>query len=260
VALDANRPPFNPGLVRALHELAISDTPQARFAVYDALLRSELLLPVWNEFPKDRADLARPLWIGGGDRQFLPAFTDWRAISQWQLRNRPRSFLVVRGQGVFVAALPIKRSAVLINPDGPIGVPIHYPEIEILASGAIPGPNFERNAREMIVPQEAYVCLGAPVEAPASELVAGLSSALRGFPDVERAYLFQGSFGRGSQLTLGIAFKTRLTKKQLANVMRNLAPMIEGLGADQSMDALVLESELLGSVERQVTPFFQRDN
>ena len=80
MGLDANRPPFNPELVRALHELAISDTPQARSEAYSALLRSELLIPAWNDVPKERGDLARPLWVRSGDRDILHAFTDWRAI------------------------------------------------------------------------------------------------------------------------------------------------------------------------------------
>jgi hypothetical protein len=165
---------------------------------------------------------------------------------------------VLRGQGVFVAALTIKGSVVLVNPDGPIGLPIEYAESEILASGAVPGMKFERNAREMTVPGGAYVCLGAPVEPPPDELVAGLAGALGGCPDVERAYLFEGSFGRGSQLTLGIAFGPPPTKDRVEKVMHTLAPTIKGLGAGHSMDALVLETDLLDSVKRQVPPFFER--
>jgi hypothetical protein len=146
---------------------------------------------------------------------------------------------------------------VLINPDGPIGLPIDYGDCEILASGGVPGMKFERNAREMTVPLGAYLCLGAPSAPPPDELVAGLRSALSRSSDVERAYLFEGSFGRGSQLTLGIAFRTHPTNERLETVMRNLAPVIKGLGPGRAMDALILQGDLLGSVERQIAPFFE---
>jgi hypothetical protein len=261
--VEFDRPPFNPDLVRALHELVISETPAARRAVYEAIVQSELILPTWNKVSgwgnrPDPKDPVRPLWIGSKEGNVLPVFTDWRAVTQWQLRAGPKSFATLSGRGIFAAAVAIDASLVLINPDGPIGLPVGRAEIDILASGAIPDGAYDVNAKAIIVEVETYVCLGPAIEPPPDELVLNLNRVLTGCADVGKAFFFEASFGRGSQLTLGLAFTKQPSGARVDAVMHQIGRAITGLGPGKYMDSVVLQGDLLRSVERTVPPFFEQ--
>jgi hypothetical protein len=152
------------------------------------------------------------MWIGDKAGNILPVFTDWRAADQWRLKAEPNSFATASGPGIFVLAVSINASLVLINPDGPIGFPIGRVEIEILASGAIPGDAIDVNMRLISGEEDTYVCLGPAIEPRPDQLVTNLKRVLAGCADVGRAFFFQASFGRGSQLTLGLAFTNQLSR------------------------------------------------
>ena len=104
VGLDLDRPPFNPELVQTIDELAKNDTPSAHVKIYQALLRSELIVPAWNNPPKRPGDLAEPFWMRTPDGVVLPVFTDWQAVALWPMRQQPKSFLILRGQGALCRA------------------------------------------------------------------------------------------------------------------------------------------------------------
>jgi hypothetical protein len=250
-------------VVRAIHELVISDTPAARRAVYEALVRSELILPTWNKVRgwgnrPDPKDPVRPLWIGGKEGNVLPVFTDWRAVNQWRLKAEPNSFAIASGRGICVVAVGIDASLVLINPDGPVGLPVGRAEIDILASGAIPGDAFDVNMRLISGEKDTYVSLGPAIEPPPDQLVTNLNGVLEVCADVGRAFFFEASFGRGSQLTLGLAFTKQPSRARFDEVLHKIAPAIKGLGPGKYMDTVALQGDLLRSVEGKVSPFFKQ--
>src|SRR5437870_7583681 len=119
---------INHDLVRAIHEVAASDTPTSRIAMCKALLASQLLVRLWNKDPEaiQKKEPIQPVVLLLGEGPALPAFTGWNAVERWPDRAAPATFVTHQAQGVFVLARGINAAIVLINPSGPIGIPIDF--------------------------------------------------------------------------------------------------------------------------------------
>ena len=118
----------NHDLVRAIHEVAASDTPTSRIAMYKALLASQLLVPLRNKDPEaiQKKEPIQPVVLRLGEGPALPAFTGWNAVERWPDRAAPATFVTHQAQGVFVPARAINAAIVLINPSVPVGIPIEF--------------------------------------------------------------------------------------------------------------------------------------
>ena len=119
---------INHDLVRAIHEVAASDTPTSRIAMCKALLASQLLVRLWYEDPEaiQKKEPIQPVVLLLGEGPALPAFTGWNAVERWPDRAAPATFVTHQAQGVFVPARGINAAIVLINPSVPVGIPIEF--------------------------------------------------------------------------------------------------------------------------------------
>lgn len=147
-----------------------------------------------------------------------------------------------------------------INPNGPLGIWVEEPEIGILAAGAIPPARISETASLIGALAGECVCLGPPRVPPPAEFVEQLRKVLEGRPDVAKGFLFEGSLGVGTQLTLGVAFMGGLGYGPDAEFIQEIHPVLAN-GArltGGSIDFVVLTGELLESVEGRLPAFLQR--
>jgi hypothetical protein len=116
----------NPSLVKAMHELALSDDPENRKKLYQAILGAMLLVPV----PETPKGLGPGLQTTSGDIQIqltgvvdrnnvrvTTAFTDAEALRNWD-PNTP--YLGLKAPELFRFVMGTDIQAIVINPFDPI--------------------------------------------------------------------------------------------------------------------------------------------
>ena len=256
---NANGQLSNPALVQAMLELRESDIPTTRAKALDALKRSVLIIAMGPETDASGVvtDPVTIMSLVGPQGKDVPTFTDVDAVRRWKLASRVQSVLGLRAPGVCVHAQGINAETVSINPDGPIGMVLGRAEIAMLASYVVPALE-DQGPTWMNIERDEYLSLGHPIESLPEAVVIDLHRALEACPEVDRAFLFQASVGDESPVALGLTFVNKPTQSSLDKVGRAIGPALQGRMQGPFMDMVVLQGNLLRSVEAQVTPFFKR--
>jgi hypothetical protein len=135
--------PSNPELVQAMRNVALNDNRVTRGALYEALLRSVLLVPVatrpgspgWKALSQDTT--MQFIVTRGHDGQTkLLVFSDSQALQRW--KRSGSGFIGLEARTLFSLALQNGFDAVIVNVSGPTGGEITRGELEVLAQGLFP--------------------------------------------------------------------------------------------------------------------------
>jgi len=253
----------NPVLVRAMHEVALSDNPDNRKKLCQALLESMLFIPV-PEIPRGigpglqttttNVQLQITGMLDHNNVRITPAFTDAEALRNWD-PNTP--YLGIKSQELFRFVTGTDIQAIVINPFDPIrkmirpGGRVNRAEIEILANGVIPsriGPQnvqFQHRANEKIA-------IGLPANPLNPAIEELLQSRALAFPEIGELYLFQMATQCGSSHTvIGIETNTAVSRGRGDEIVGTLGKSVQpGLKAGQSLDFMFLRGSMAGQVRK----------
>lgn len=260
-----------PGLTQAMKLVAEADSLEARRALYEQLLRSNLLLPKPG-VPGDPATGKAVMLKAGSnlhivtarnpeDQQVMIAFTDPGALLTW--RPDGSNYIALRAQDVFSIALANNLAGVIINPAGPVGGLLTPREITMLAEGALPElQSGEVSALSILsLPQGARALVGPPSGEKSSALASEFAKLLETRSEITAAYLFETAIGQGKRhLALGLVFDDSVSGEREMKVIQALSGQVPPkVKPDEYIDLVSLdEGDLLDTVRAAVSPLFQR--
>jgi hypothetical protein len=251
----------NPALVRSMHEVALSDNPETRKNLYQALLASMLLIPV-PEIPaglktglhqlQPGVQLQLLRLIDTNQVPITPAFTDLEALRNWD-PNTP--YIGLKAIDFFRVVLGTDIQDVLINPFDPIrkmirpGGRVKRGELEILAAGQIPAAV---GLQTTPIKQEEKVLVGLPANPPSPEIQELLRGKAWQIPAVSELYFFQMARGQSSNTVIGVGLTHEADEAQKQEIARALGSVIRReLTPGQLLDFIFL-SEPLGEQIRKI--------
>lgn len=135
--------PSNPELVQAMRRVAVNDSRATRHALYQALMRSVLLVPVanrpgspgWKTLNQDTT-MQFIVTTKPDGRTGLLAFSDSQAMQRWKPSGS--GFVGLEATTLFALALQNGFDSVIVNVAGQTGGEITRGELELLAQGLFP--------------------------------------------------------------------------------------------------------------------------
>lgn len=250
-------------LVQAMQQTALSDNPDNRKKLYQAFLRSMLLIPV-PEVPKElgpglqtiKADIQVQItgMLDAKNVRITPAFTDAEALRNWD-PNTP--YLGIKAQELFRLVMRTDIQVVVINPFDPIrkmirpGGRVTRAEIDLLANGVMPSQIGPKNAQFQLKANEK-VAIGLPAVPPSPAAESLLRSAASACPEVGELYLFQMATQSGSSHTvIGIGLSVVVSAKRREEIVNSMGKsVVSELKAGQSLDFMFLSGSMGDQVRK----------
>ena len=272
---DARVEEGNPGLVRAMHDIALNETPENRKKVYEALLGSMLLVPV-PEIPADLSGLGPGLHTATSktliqlrritDRnqtQVTTAFTDLEALRNWD-PNTP--YLGLNAPDLFRLVMGTDIQEVAINPFDPIrkmirpGGRVTRAELELLAKRIVPGSPESKTAQFQLKANEK-VLIGRPANPPSPAVAELLRSTAASLPSISELYVFQMATQAGSSHTvIGINVSEDVSREQQDEIARSLGASVQAeLKTGQSLDFMFLRGAMREQIRGLGALIFRRE-
>jgi hypothetical protein len=263
----------SPVLIRAMHEVATSDTPENRMRVHSALLASVLLVPV-PEIPEGlgpgvhTAKAPVPVQLLGivdaHNVRTTPAFTDIEALRNWD-PNTP--YLGINALELFRLVLTTDIQAIVINPFDPIrkmirpGGRVTRSEIEILANGVVP-TQIGHNTAEFRLNAGERFFFGLPANPPSNAIQELLRKEAAAFPAISELYYFQMATERGgSHTVVGIDLGGTLTQTQRQGMARSLSEAVRvALKSTELLDFMFLTGSFGNQVREKGVSFFRKSS
>ena len=261
----------NPSLVKAMHELALSDNLDNRKRLYEAFLGSMLWVPV-PEVPKGlgpglqttRGDIKLQL-TGMLDRnnvRVTTVFTDAEALRNWD-PNTP--YLALKAQDLFRFAMGTDIQAIVINPFDPIrkmirpGGRITRAEIDLLAKGLVPSRVGPRSTQFQFKANEK-VAIGLPATPPSSVVETLLCACAAALPEVSELFLFQMTTQAGTSHTvIGIGLNAVVAPLRGDKIVDRMGTSIQReLGLGQSLDFTFLRGSMADQVRKLGKQIFRK--
>jgi hypothetical protein len=237
-----------------METIARQDSLENRRTLYDALINSQLLVPIAKPLHNpERLGLQQV--IGTTDVEFivvtnkqsqtaLLAFTDELAVNAW--KPEKSSFIASNAQDLFQMALEMNVAAIVLNVAGPTarGELMRW-EIQALAAGVIPEGTGQAGTSIITPPPDAEVKFIALTTPPSESFITGLKTALSSQPDVVAAYLMQAQIGETApHLVVGVQLPKDLVEENIHAVMNQLGDKVSQLLAkDEFIDFIVVEDE-----------------
>lgn len=222
----------NAALVRAMHEVAVGDSPDKRRKLYETLLTSMLLIPV-PELPQGASPGIHTLKTemqvqiikktGADQVHYTVAFTDLEALRNWD-PNTP--YLGLRAVDLFRLVLNTDIQDIVVNPFDPIrkmirpGGRIKRGEIEQLAKGNVPA-----NARNQQFRLQAneQVFIGRPANPPSPAIQEALRIKASGIPAIAELHFFQMATKQGrSSTVIGITLSADVPENRRQEITQEL--------------------------------------
>jgi hypothetical protein len=240
-------------LTQAMRRVAQEDSPKARRALYEQLLKTSLLLPKPGE-PGD-PEVGKSMVLRGGSevqiitvrnpqgQPIMAAFTDPGALLAW--RPEGSRYVALRTQDALSLAIANGMSGVIINPSGPVGGELTRREMIVLAEGGIPEPSAEKDATSTVVtlPEGAGAYIGPPTSTLPAETQRSLAGVLRGYPEIVSAYLFETVIGGGERhLAIGLQFDTSASPGRENEIITGISQEIgPTISAAEYIDLVILD-------------------
>ncbi len=255
----------NPELLSALHAMQGRDSLDNRKAVYRALMKSTLMLPV-TESVMDKVASEVGLTFEESTLRLITrqdesgellllAFTDQDAMATW--RPEVNRYIALEGQELFSLALQNQVSEIIVNPAGPVSKRLTRYEIIALALGKILFNRDDTKVKK--VRSDPALLIDSPAPRPPRQWITKLKDLLRGHPQISTAYLFDLSVeNQPSRLILGI----RLAEGVDETVGEVLTQVIskdiqQTLGERLGLDLMILSpGSLLEAVKSKVPPLY----
>jgi hypothetical protein len=263
----------NPVLIRAMYQVATSDTPENRMRVHSALLASVLLVPV-PEIPAglgpgvQTAKAPVPVQLTGivdaHNVRITPAFTDIEALRNWD-PNTP--YFGIKALELFRLVLTTDIQAIIVNPFDPIrkmirpGGRVTRSEIEILARGVAP-TEIGHNTAEFRLNAGERFFFGLPANPPSDVIQELLRKEASAFPAIAELYYFQMATERGgSHTVIGIDLGGTLTRTQQQGTIRSLGETVRTtLKSTESLDFMFLSGSFGNQVREKGVSFFRKSS
>jgi hypothetical protein len=265
--------PENPGLERAMHELARGDNGETRAALYKAIFASTFILQgaVTGGEERDGKTIAdgntrvalRTVEHPPGN-VVLPVFTSVEALSAWA--GPGGQWIGMKAQVVFQLIAAGNIEEVRVNPFKP-GQAISRPggvitrhEFLALAQGLLPEARISDNTMQMKVAAGQKVLIGTPANMPPGAFLKKLTDYFQPMAEVQGAYLFQMAQGKMTSRVIGIHFASRPHEQRMQVIMRGVGDAIRGeLLTGEAVDFLPLENgPLLGGVQKNGVTLFRK--
>jgi len=263
----------NPILIRAMHQVATSDTPENRMRVHSALLASVLLVPM-PEIPEGlghgvhtaKAPVRVQLTgiVDAHNVRITPVFTDIEALRNWD-PNTP--YLGIKALELFRWVLTTDIQAIIINPFDPIrkmirpGGRMTRSEIEILAKGVVP-TQIGNNTAEFRLNAGEKIFFGLPANPPSDAIQELLRKEASAFPAVSELFYFQMATERGgSHTVIGIDLGGTLTRTQQQGMIRSLGETVRTtLKSTESLDFMFLSGGFGNQIREKGVSFFRKSS
>jgi hypothetical protein len=126
--------PENPSLLRAIRHLSHSRSDEDRRRLYAELVNATLMIPVQDPVDSTTQDSFAPYVIETYEgHPIFAAFSDWRALRQWNPRGWP--YHAIQGADFFEQIVALECAGVRINPDGDLGGELFHTEVRIIVEG-----------------------------------------------------------------------------------------------------------------------------
>lgn len=237
--------------------VSINDNPETRRTLYEAFLKSTLIIPIYGEIeglPDDEWQvLSKAVDVGfmcGKDEQGRPilfAFTDVESLLTWKPQGC--RYLGMDATGVFRLVISNGFASVVVNYKGPTGGVLTRGEIEDLAEGRIP-IRTEFGVKEFHPPSGARLTYGLPAKKPPEELVRKLQGVFALQDSIVEAYLFQGQLEQDEPYPMvGLIFTKDINREEIPALIQILGKEVEPLlSKGQFLDFIELKGDLLAGV------------
>lgn len=254
----------NAPLLRAIQNVASTDSPQNRDKLYRLLLDCVLFVPV-REIPETLrqaanhaglpCDIALQQLRDKEQRAVTPAFTDAPALRNWD-PNTP--FLGIRAREYFRMVKSTEISAILINPFDPIrkmlrpGGRIARFEFEALAEGLVPGRLDPSGGLHMTFAEGKTAHIQTPAKPLPGNILEALVASGRKTTEIKELYLFEmGADASDARSVIGIDLARQIDDAGLRQVLRTLAEAVHPLLAGRNfLDFMVLRHPLDEEVKK----------
>ncbi|PYU32564.1 MAG: hypothetical protein DMG31_10415 [Acidobacteria bacterium] len=258
----------NPRLLKAMHQIALDDTPAKRKQLYAELLQAVFILPtpeVSGTPGLQTSDGQTTIQIIGikdvSNVDVTPAFTDDEALRNWD-PNTPS--IALKARAFFEMLLPLPFQAVVINPFDPRrkmlrpGGRVTRHGFESLAKGVLPEP---RPAMRTVRPAAGTrLIFGKPKKVFADDLIERVKQVLAKVDGVQSAFLLAVAYG--DEQPHG-AIAVRLAKPLTEERLRLLAKLVleiirPSLKDKEPFDLIPLDAEFYEDVVRKISPFYEQ--
>lgn len=246
--------PSNPELLSAMESIAQKDSPENRRILYDALINSQLLVPIAKPLHNPNKTGLQQV-IGTTDVEFivvtnqhsqtaLLAFTDEPAVKAWKPENS--SYIASNAMDLFQMALEMNVAAIVLNVAGPTarGELMRW-EFQSLASGVIPETTGQVGTSVITPPPDTEVKFAPLQNKPTEKFLEGLKNAFATFPEITAGYLMQAQIGDAApHMVAGVQLVVELKEEEIHPLMNRLGDKVSGLlTKGEFIDFIVVEDE-----------------
>jgi SseB protein N-terminal domain len=230
--------PQNDDTVRAMDALARGDDPEKRRSLYEALLRTDWLVPTSGS-DSAKGSLSFVTIRDAEDAPAALAFTDESALLAWRAQGQP--YAVLHGALLFGVARDNGFGSVIVNPRGPAGGVITRREIELLALDAIPDFSAATPAAAFVLGVKSEIEVLGSASLP-DAMARAIGVTLSGVQLVRSAHLARVSIrGAGPTLMLGVMSSAALPDAEERRIAATLGREAQAnVPPDQAIDILFL--------------------
>ncbi|HTZ99609.1 MAG TPA: enhanced serine sensitivity protein SseB C-terminal domain-containing protein [Candidatus Aquilonibacter sp.] len=248
--------PTNPGLERAMYDVAKSDNARTRESVYRALLASTLLFEGQIASDDSGGRYAFKTVEHPPGNIVLPVFTDVEALVSWS--HTEGEWIALRARDIFQAIAATKIAEVHVNPfrkgqgvKKPGGI-VKRHEFMALAQGLLPGPAISEDVTQMKVAAAEQMQVEKPSGALPEELLAAIARYFAEIPALRGAYLFRLTHGAVQSDVVGLEFSAELAAPAMEALMHAAGILVRGrLPQGASLDFMPIPpGNLLDSVRK----------
>lgn len=248
----------NAPLLLAIHQIVTADSPDARAALYQAILESKLYLVILNS--EEEGD--GPLELKGGEQlqlatirspsgqTYLPAFTDVKRLTV-SLPPKGR-YVQIPAQGICQMFLQGDAEGIVMNPGQPPSGMITRPEAQILAAGAIPQVDASGQLQnEGQIQQQIRVKIEKPKTPPDESFINAIQDTAQTIDDIEEIHLFAaGIENQPIKLVIGILMRPGLEPAEMQPSFEKVGKAAyEARGTTEDFDMMPLNPEVVESIK-----------
>ncbi len=193
-------------LERAMERVAIEDDADTRAALYNALLRTTLVIATptppaeegWRT--TEEGDELVLTMLESDDGPALPVFTSVERLREYH--SEGGGYVALPSRALFEMAVTAGAAILVVNPASATGGVIYRAELEALARGRSPLGGRETEA----VPAGTLLRIGLPAEPPPDEVVEAVRRAVAAEERAVAAWLFLMKKGEDAPaLAIGVA-------------------------------------------------------
>lgn len=246
--------PTNPELLKAMETIATQDSPENRRALYDAILNSQLLVPVAKPLGNPNRTGLQPV-IGTTDVEFivvtnkhdqtaLIAFTDEQAVKAWKPADS--YYIASNAPDLLQMSLEMNVAAIVLNVAGPTarGELMRW-EIQSLAAGVIPDSTAHVGTSVITPPPDSEVKFMPLDKKLSDKFMRGMKDVFAACPEITAGYLMQTQIDQTApHLVAGVQLSNDMDEESIRNLMNQLGDQVSVLlSQDEFIDFIIIDNE-----------------